>query len=171
MQLVIILLAIFLQACSSNRQNIHFQEQKMTKVFHRAVEEKQHVVNKQQMENDYSALLAKYEANDRVGFDLKMKDFLLNYPHSPFEDNLLYLQGMMHFYNQQFGSALSSLNQILKQHPHSKKYVAALYAKGVVMKRMNLIEESKNMFRQVQLRFPHSPEAARAEGEMKLLRE
>lgn len=143
----------------------------MTKVFHRAVEEKQHVVNKQQMENDYSALLAKYEANDRVGFDLKMKDFLLNYPHSPFEDNLLYLQGMMHFYNQQFGSALSSLNQILKQHPHSKKYVAALYAKGVVMKRMNLIEESKNMFRQVQLRFPHSPEAARAEGEMKLLRE
>jgi TolA-binding protein len=117
----------------------------------------------------YAELVGSYDRNNEIAFFSRLQAFLQNYPKSPLADDALYLAGLMSLSNKNYGPALRYLNQVLKKYPTSNKASASLFAKGVALKKMNLTQESRIAFMKVRKSYPGSPEALRAETELKLL--
>lgn len=118
----------------------------------------------------YQDLQTQYEKNNEVAFFSRLQVFQKNYPKSHLMDEVLYLGGLMSLSNKNYGASLKYFNQIAKQFPTSSKTAAAIFAKGVALKRMNLKDQAKSAFVGVTKRFPGSVEAMRAGNELKLLR-
>lgn len=118
----------------------------------------------------YSLLLRDYERNDEVAFAENLKKYRQNYFSSHRYDEILFLAGQLAENNKNYGSALKYFNQILKDYPYSNKTVSALFAKGMVLKKMNLMDLSKDVFRSLLVRYPGSPDSLKAQSELKALR-
>lgn len=117
----------------------------------------------------YAQLVGSYDRNDEIAFFSRFQSFQAKYPHSPLADETLYLAGLMSLSNKNYGPALRYFNQVIDRYPSSNKAASSLFAKGVALKKMNLTDESRKIFRSVQKSYPGSPEAMRAELEMKIL--
>lgn len=118
----------------------------------------------------YGELAASYDRNNEIAFFSRLQAFLESYSKSPLADDALYLAGLMSLSNKNYGPALRYMNEVLKKYPSSNKAAAALFAKGIVLKKMNLASQSKLAFMKVRKSYPGSPEALRAETELKLLK-
>jgi TolA-binding protein len=117
----------------------------------------------------YAELVGSYDRNNEIAFFSRFQAFQEKYSKSPLADDATYLAGLMSLSNKNYGPALRYFNQLLKQHPNSHKAAAAWFAKGATLKKMNLNEESRYAFSKVRQSYPGSPEALRAETELKLL--
>lgn len=118
----------------------------------------------------YSELLSNFDSNNEIGFRARYQMFMSKYPHSRLADEVLYLSGTMALANKNYGLALSDLNKILNKYPNSNKASAALFAKGIVLKRMNLTENARTALLDVTKKYKGSPEALRAQTELKILK-
>ena len=118
----------------------------------------------------FAEMSDRYQAQDRWGFEVRYRLFVRKYPMNGRIDEAHYMKGLMELAERNYGVALASLNKILKEHPHGKKAPAALFAKGIVYKKMNLKKESKKVLSEVGKQYPGSPESLRAQNELKLLR-
>lgn len=117
----------------------------------------------------YRKSVEKYRQNDEIALNAYVNLMLKKYPRSIYCDNVLYLQGMLSFSQKKFGESLNSFQKILNVYPHGNKAVSALFAKGVVFKKMNLNQEAIRLLAQVVNQYPGSPESARAQVELKLM--
>lgn len=114
----------------------------------------------------YAELLNAYNANDILKFQSYYKSFSKRFLKSPLADDAIYLNGMFALTEKEYGKALIAFNQIQDKYPFSNKSTAAIYAKGVCLKRMNLKDESKEVFVKLIKKYPGSPEALRAKVEL-----
>jgi TolA-binding protein len=117
----------------------------------------------------YGELLAAYDRNDEFGFHSRLQMFQERFARSPLMEDSLYLAGMMAVSEKNYGVALRNFNRILKEHPHGHKVASALFAKGATLKKMNLPDQARQSWLQVQKHFPGSPESMRAAMEIKIL--
>lgn len=117
----------------------------------------------------FSELSAAYDRNDTFGFHSRYQMFDRKFANSPLMEDATYLSGLMAVSEKNYGVALKEFNRILNEHPNGHKASAALFAKGAVLKRMNLTAEAKRSWVMVQKKYPGSPDAARADVELKIL--
>lgn len=118
----------------------------------------------------YSELVKAYRANDEIGFKSRLQTFMTRFSNSSYADNALYLAGRMAFENKNYGEAIKYYQRVVTQYPRSNKVVGAKLAKGIAYKKMNLQPQAKSVFADLRKRYPGSPEAFRAENELKILK-
>jgi TolA-binding protein len=118
----------------------------------------------------YSEIFQRYERNDEIGFKSRLQMLLRKYPDSARADEALYMAGMMAVANKNYGPALKYFNQVLTKYPYSNKANSSLFAKGAVYKKMHLDSLAKETFERVVSHYPGSPEAFRAQNELRLIR-
>lgn len=118
----------------------------------------------------YAAILNTYNRNDQVRFLAYYRSFKKRFAKSPLADEATYLNGLYALSEKQYGKALVSFNEILTKYSFSNKTTAAMYAKGITLKRMNLKNESQVVFRTVLKKYSGSPEALRARVELGLVK-
>jgi TolA-binding protein len=118
----------------------------------------------------YGELVKAYRANDEIGFKSRLQTFMTRFANSSYADNALYLAGRMAYGNKNYGEAIRYYQRVISEYPRSNKVVGAKLAKGVAYKKMNLQPQAKLVFSELQKRYPGSPEAFRAENEMKILK-
>jgi TolA-binding protein len=117
----------------------------------------------------YQKTVEKYQQGDESAMNAYANLLLKRFPKSIYGDNVLYLQGMLSFSQKKYGESLSFFQRILSVYPQSNKAVSALFAKGVVFKKMNLNKESVRLLAEVINQYPGSPESDRAQAELKLI--
>ncbi len=115
-------------------------------------------------------------AKVKAAFDSKSKDlvplataFVRRFPKSNLIDDVTYIVGLGAFENRDYGRALRSWNMVISDFPQSKKRVSALLAKAVLLKRIDMNAESKKTFLDLVKQYPQSPEAERAQIELRLM--
>jgi len=118
----------------------------------------------------YQELTEAYEQNNFEVFQQKLAVFQKDFPRSFYQDDASYLLGMMQAGRKEYGTALKTFNETLKNYPTSNRVRMLLLSKGTMLKRMNLPELANGPLEQVKKRFPGSPEALRANVELKLLK-
>jgi TolA-binding protein len=118
----------------------------------------------------YAEVLGSYERNNEIAFASRFQAFQQRFAKSSLMDDAIHLAGLMALSNRAYGQALKHFNQVLKKYPLSNKASASMYAKGVTLKKMNLTDESRQVFAKVRQAYPGSPEALRAEAELKMLK-
>lgn len=118
----------------------------------------------------YGEIFSAYKAGDEIGFKSRLQTFMTRFPTSPYADNVLYLAGRMAFGNKNYAEAIRYYQKVITQYPRSNKVVAAKFAKGVAYKKMNLAPQAKNVLTDLRKKYPGSPEAFRAENELKIMR-
>lgn len=118
----------------------------------------------------YAEIFGAFRASDEIGFKSRMQTFMTRFPASAYADNVLYLAGRMAFDNRNYAEALKYYQKVITQYPRSNKVVAAKFAKGIAYKRMQLEPQAKGVFANLRKEFPGSPEAFRAENELKLMK-
>lgn len=118
----------------------------------------------------YGELVKAYRSNDEIGFKSRLQTFMTRFASSSYADNALYLAGRMAFQNKNYGEAIRYYQQVITKYPRSNKVVGAKLAKGIAYKQMNLQPQARTVFVDLRKRFPGSPEAFRAENEMKLIK-
>jgi len=118
----------------------------------------------------YGELVGSYDRNNEIAFFSRLQAFQERHAKSPLADDAVYLAGLMSLSNKNYGPALRYFNSVLKKYPQSNKASASLFAKGVTLKKMNLTEESRKSFAKVRQAYPGSPEALRADTELKLMK-
>lgn len=118
----------------------------------------------------YSELVSAYRGNDEIGFKSRLQTFITRFPQSAYADNALYLAGRMAFSNHNYAEAIKYYQKVATQYPRSNKVVAAQFAKAAAYKKMNLQPQAKSVFQDIRKKFPGSPEAFRAENELRMLK-
>jgi TolA-binding protein len=116
----------------------------------------------------YSEIVAAYRRNDEIGFKSRLQTFMTRFSNSSYADNVLYLAGRMAFSNKNYPESIKYYQKVISQYPRSNKVVAAKMAKGLAYKKMNLAPQAKFVFDDLRKKYPGSPEAFRAENEMKI---
>lgn len=118
----------------------------------------------------FAEIRDRYQAHDLWGFELRAKAYLGKYTNSDRRDEIIYMKGLLGIEEKDYGSALIQFNRILRDHPNGKKAPSAMFAKGVLYKKMNLTRESKLALTEVLHRYPGSPESIRAKVELKVIK-
>lgn len=118
----------------------------------------------------YSELLHRYQLGDELSYRKAFNVMSRRFPKSTLMDESLYMMGLLSVSSKDYGAALQSFNQILSQNASSNRAVSAMFAKAAVYKKMNLPDLAEEVFRSVQLKYPGSPEALRAQNELKILK-
>ncbi|MCB0365403.1 MAG: tetratricopeptide repeat protein [Bdellovibrionaceae bacterium] len=117
----------------------------------------------------YSKAIDSFRGRDAASLRAASSLLKTKYPKSAHVDNALYLDALLLMQNEAYNPAIRRLEEVIKQHPKGNKRVAALFAKGVIYKRLNLIEQSRLVLAQVIKEYPGSPESQRAAYELRLL--
>lgn len=118
----------------------------------------------------FEELVQAFERNDELSFASRYQAMMREHPRGVYADETLYLGGMMAFANKQYGKAIKLFSQVIKDYPRSGKVRAALFAKGAAYKRMNLAPQATTTFASLKRAFPGSPEAKRADVELRLIK-
>jgi TolA-binding protein len=130
--------------------------------------EKYENFNSQQI---YEKIIEKYRSNDLKAIEIYTNLLLAKYPQSHFADNALYLEGMLAFSIKSYAKSLECFQKIISIYPNGNKAVSALFAKGILYKKMNLRSESENVLTNIKTKYPGSPESLRADAEIKILKQ
>lgn len=116
----------------------------------------------------YSEIAGTYRKNDEIGFKSRLQTFITKFPQSSYADNVLYLAGRMAFNNKNYTESIRYYQRVITQYPRSNKVVAARMGKGIAYKKMNLSSQANFVFEDLRKKYPGSPEAFRAENELKI---
>lgn len=120
-------------------------------------------------ESIFEKIMDKYRNNDLRAMEAYSNLLINKYPLSHLADNALYYEGMLALNSKNYGKSLEYFQKVIALYPQSNKAVSALFAKGVLYRKMNLNSESESILKDLQHRFPGSPESLRAELEIKAL--
>lgn len=115
----------------------------------------------------YQAGLEAYWKKDSAQLRRVTTIFLKTFPKSPFADNLLYLKGSLDFSRDDIRSSLESLNRLVEEYPLSNKRVSADLLRAILLKRLNLHEQSQDILRRIVRQYPGSVEANQAKLELR----
>lgn len=118
----------------------------------------------------YAELTAAYKNHKTDQMRMLVKEFEVKYPRSELMDNAWYTMGLASMENSDYNDALVYFQRIEKQAPQSDRAGPARLAKAIMYKRMNLLEVAEQNLRIIKKRYPGSPESARADMELKLIK-
>ncbi|MEY4616099.1 MAG: hypothetical protein RJB66_1059 [Pseudomonadota bacterium] len=117
----------------------------------------------------YQRAVERSKQSDSAALNAYSSLLLKRFPNSIYCDNVIYLQGMLAFNQKNYGPSLNLFQKIIDRYPQSNKAVSALFAKGIVFRKMNLEKEAVKVLAQVMNKYPGSPESERAQVELKLI--
>ena len=117
----------------------------------------------------YSKAIASFRQRDGAGLSAATMILQKKYPNSVHVDNAIYLDAILTMQNKAYTPAIRKLETVIRSYPKGNKRVSALFAKGIIYKRLNLITQSKHVLTQVVKEYPGSPESQRAVTELRLL--
>lgn len=92
------------------------------------------------------------------------------FPNSVYCDNALYFTALAMTEKEIYGPAIKLFDRIEEQYPLGNKRAASIYAKSSIYKKLNLPQLSKMMLEKVVRVYPGTPEALRAQMELKTLK-
>lgn len=127
-------------------------------------------LNKMTESELYAELLHRYQNGNEASYRKAFLTMSRRYPKSTLRDEAYYMMGLLSVASKDYGAALQNFNWIFKNSPSSNRVVSALFAKAAVYKKMNLPALAEEVFRNVQLKYPGSPEALRAQNELRILK-
>ncbi len=130
----------------------------------RIIKSKGELENFKIVETDFQKLNSK-------DFRQTANNFLKTFPASPLSDDVLYLVGLSFFMERRYGESLKNFNHIVKFYPNSNRTASAQFAKAILLKKLNLPDMAEKKLFEVMKEFKGSPEAFRAQSELKILRQ
>lgn len=110
----------------------------------------------------YQAALEAYWKKDAKKLKRLSSIFTKSFSKSPFVDNVLYLKASLDFSQDDIRSALESLNQLVEDYPLSNKRVSADFLRAIILSKLNLVEQSQDVFQRIVRQYPGSFEAKQA---------
>lgn len=158
---------VLAQSSADKRQAQRDQQKVLSKKKQIKAEKKQ--VQSTAEKAAFDELMRRFDLNDEIGFEMRKRSFLKNYPKSHLVDDVIYTSGLLLLANKNYGAALVQFNRVLNQYKNTNKASASQFAKAVTLKRMNLNTQAVSAFRTVQKQYPGSQEALRAQNELKIL--
>ncbi len=99
------------------------------------------------------------------------ESFLRAYPNSIHLDNSLYLLGLAKVEKGQLQPALKTMDELIDKYPRANKRPAALFAKAAIYRDLKLQSQSLFVLDSLIKSYPGSPEAKRAELEMRIIKD
>jgi TolA-binding protein len=126
-------------------------------------------MNSSESSRMYDKIVEAYTAGNTAQFKNLARNYLVASPHGLYADDCLYLLGLLAVSDNQLGPALEHFNRVISEFPSSNRLSSALFAKSGVFKKMQLLDKARRGFRDIAEKFPGSPEAFRAEAELKLM--
>lgn len=118
----------------------------------------------------YAEIVGAYQAQDQLTLQTRLQTLLKRFPQSEYADNALYLAGKSAMEHRNYAGALKYFSKVNELYPNGNKVVSAQFAKAMAYRKMNLDPQAKEVLLSLKKRFPGSPEAFRADGEIKQLR-
>lgn len=118
----------------------------------------------------YTRVLEHYRKGDIEELQKLANRLVKLFPHSVYCDNALYFTGLAMIEKGVYGPAIKIFDRIEEQYPLGNKRAAAIYAKSAVYKKLNLPQLSQMMLEKVVRVYPGTPEALRAQMELKQLK-
>ena len=125
--------------------------------------------SKLQEKEVYARVIEGFRARDGASLEAALFTLEKKFPTSIYVDNALYLDAILAMQKKAYSSAIYKLENVIKRYPKGNKRVSALFAKGIIYKKLNLIFQSQHVLTQVVKEYPGSSESQRAVSELKLL--
>jgi TolA-binding protein len=115
----------------------------------------------------YSKVLDSFRTKDEAA--LRKSEELLekSYPDSVFADNAAYLEAELALQLGDRNRALRLFDALLNRYPNGNKAGAAMYGKAMVLRESKRAAAARDVLRALRVRYPGSPEAIRAERELR----
>lgn len=118
----------------------------------------------------YKGLLRFYKSNDERSLKSASKRFMRKYPTSSYNDNVFYMIGSMKLKQKDYVKSIKYFDKVAKKYPNADKAPFAIFAKGLVYKKLGLNDQAKSAFTDVSRMYPRSPVAKKASKELKVIR-
>lgn len=118
----------------------------------------------------YDELISAYERNDELSFQSRFQYIVTTYPRGVFADDAYFLAGMLSLANKQYGRAIKNFSKVISEYRGSNRYRSAMFAKAAAYRKMNLNSHARTVFQEVKARYPGSPEAKRADLELRMVK-
>ena len=118
----------------------------------------------------YKGLLRFYKNNDERSLKAASKRFIRKYPKSSYNDNVFYMIGSMKLKQKDYVKSIKYFDKVAKRYPNADKAPFAIFAKGLVYKKLGLDEQAKSAFTDVSRMYPRSEVAKKAAKELRVVR-
>ncbi len=118
----------------------------------------------------YKGLLRFYKNNDERSLKAASKRFIRKYPKSSYNDNVYYMIGSMKLKQKDYVKSIKYFDKVAKKYPNADKAPFAVFAKGLVYKKLGLNEQARSAFTDVSRMYPRSSVAKKASQELKVIR-
>ncbi len=115
----------------------------------------------------YTELLKIYKKNDENSLRISAKSFIKKYPKSKFNDNIYYMMGSLKLKGKDYVKSIKYFDKVEKSYARQDKAPYAIYAKGLVYKKLGLHKQAKLSFEKVVSKYSKSGVADKAIQELK----
>lgn len=127
-------------------------------------------VSKQSEASLYMQIASAFQNRKSDVVRQKSKEFMIRFSKSSLMDNVLYVNGLSEMENSRYVEALRIFQRIEAEYPKGDRAAAARLSKALMYKRMNLKDQSQSNLQAVHKSYPGSPEAYRAQVELKIMK-
>lgn len=117
----------------------------------------------------FSQILKEVESENLGAAQRLAKEFSQRFSKSHLSPRALYSVAQLQANKGKLTDSLRTLAQIEKNYPQSSRAVSAQFLKAMIFKKIHLPNQSSSVLKDLQKRFPGSPEAYRAQVEIQLL--
>ncbi len=118
----------------------------------------------------YKSLLRFYKSNNERALKAASKRFIKRYPKSSYNDNIFYMIGSMKLKQKDYVKSIKYFDKVAKSYPTHDKAPFALFAKGLVYKKLGLNDQAKLAFSDVSRMYPSSSVAKKASAELRIIK-
>lgn len=117
----------------------------------------------------YAKVIESFRSKDKTALSASAELIRRKFPSSLHVDNSIYFMALLDMQNNSFVPALRKFESVIQDFPAGNKRVSALFAKAILYKKLNLVDQSQTVLNQVIREYPGSPESQRSVIELKLL--
>lgn len=118
----------------------------------------------------YKSLLRFYKSDNERSLKSASKRFINKYPKSSYNDNIFYMIGSMKLKQKDYVKSIKYFDKVAKTYPNADKAPFAIFAKGLVYKKLGLNDQAKSAFTDVSRMYPRSSVASKASKELKIIK-
>jgi len=118
----------------------------------------------------YKKLLKFYKNNDERSLKAGSQSFMKKYPRSTYSDNVYYMIGSLKLKQKDYVKSIRYFDKVAKSYPNADKAPFAIFAKGLVYKKLGLKDQAKSAFTDVSRMYPSSAVAKKASKELRIFK-
>lgn len=117
----------------------------------------------------YRQLYDSYQNNDSVTFLRQYQSYMKSFGQTEYADDAMYLAAMRELNRKNYSSALKLIQTLETRYARSNRLPSAKLAKGSLYRKLNLPDIARSTYSSLAREFPGSPEATRAQVELKTM--